>query len=139
VADLSREESKRLRAELAEGLGFYPASLAAEDVARYCQQIAERKAREDAGERDGWGPGVTRIGGRSVRVSRDVNGRRRSFCFLQPPFYSWTAVRRPSAKLGRRAAPAMCLPTTASFCRCTGRRRNADGRRLVPSNLLQYA
>ena len=30
---LSREESKRLRAELAEGLGFYPASLAPEDVA----------------------------------------------------------------------------------------------------------
>jgi hypothetical protein len=27
VADLSREESKRLRAELAKGLGFYPASL----------------------------------------------------------------------------------------------------------------
>ena len=56
VADLSREESKRLRAELAEGLGFYPASLAAEDVARYREQIAERKAREEAGERDGWGP-----------------------------------------------------------------------------------
>ena len=56
MADLSREESKRLRAALAEGLGFYPASLAAEDVARYREQIAERKAREDAGERDGWGP-----------------------------------------------------------------------------------
>ena len=57
MADLSREESKRLRAELAEGLGFYPASLAPEDVARYCEQIAERKAREEAGERDGSGPG----------------------------------------------------------------------------------
>ena len=57
VADLSREESKRLRAELAEGLGFYPASVAAEDVARYREHIAERKAREEAGERDGWGPG----------------------------------------------------------------------------------
>ena len=57
VADLSREESKRLRAELAEGLGFYPASLAHEDVARYREQIAEREAREEAGERDGWGPG----------------------------------------------------------------------------------
>ena len=57
MTDLSREESKRLRAELAEGLGFYPACLAAEDVARYREQIAERKAREEAGERDGWGPG----------------------------------------------------------------------------------
>ena len=57
MADLSRKESKRLRADLAEGLGFYPASLAAEDVARYREQIAERKAREEAGERDGWGPG----------------------------------------------------------------------------------
>jgi hypothetical protein len=57
VADLSREESKRLRAELAEGLGFYPASLAPEDVARYREQIADRKARQEAGERDGWGPG----------------------------------------------------------------------------------
>ena len=57
MADLSREESKRLRAELAEGLGFYPASVAAEDVARYREQIAERKTREEAGERDGWGPG----------------------------------------------------------------------------------
>jgi hypothetical protein len=57
VTDLSREESKLLRAELAEGLGFYPASLAPEDVARYREQIAERKAREEAGERDGWGPG----------------------------------------------------------------------------------
>lgn len=28
MADMSREESKRLRAELAEGLGYYPASLA---------------------------------------------------------------------------------------------------------------
>ena len=57
MADLSREQSKRLRAELAEGLGFYPASVAAEDVARYREQIAERKTREEAGQRDGWGPG----------------------------------------------------------------------------------
>ena len=56
MTDLSREESKRLRAELAQGLGYFPASLGAEDVARYCDQIAERKAREEAGERDGWGP-----------------------------------------------------------------------------------
>ena len=40
-----------------KGLGYFPASLAAEDVARYREQIAERKAREKAGERDGWGPG----------------------------------------------------------------------------------
>ena len=100
MADLSREESKRLRAELAEGLGFYPASLAPEDVARYREQIAERKAREEAGERDGWGPGGykwrqwdhlreersegrdggpgTCIGGRPVRLSRGVNERRPS-------------------------------------------------------------
>ena len=57
VADPSREASKRLRAELAKELGYYPASLAPEDVARYREQIAERKAREEAGERDGWGPG----------------------------------------------------------------------------------
>ena len=57
MSDLSRKESKRLRADLAEGLGFYPASLASEDVARYREQIAQRKAREEAGERDGWGPG----------------------------------------------------------------------------------
>ena len=53
----SSEQDKRLRAELAEGLGFYPASLAPEDVARYRNQIAQRKAREEAGERDRWGPG----------------------------------------------------------------------------------
>jgi hypothetical protein len=39
VADPSREEFKRLRAELAEGLGFYPASVAPEDVVRYREQI----------------------------------------------------------------------------------------------------
>ena len=54
VADMSREESKRLRAELAEGLGYYPAGLDPEDVAGYREQIAKRKAREQAGERDGW-------------------------------------------------------------------------------------
>ena len=53
----SSEQDKQLRAELAQGLGYFPASLAAEDVARYRELIAGRKAREDAGERDGWGPG----------------------------------------------------------------------------------
>ena len=53
----SSDQDKQLRAELAEGLGYFPASLAAEDVARYREQIAERKAREESGERDGWGPG----------------------------------------------------------------------------------
>ena len=53
----SSDQDKRLRAELAEGLGYFPVSLAPEDVARYRKQIAERKAREDAGERDGWGSG----------------------------------------------------------------------------------
>ena len=52
----SSEQDKRLRAELAEGLGFYPASLAPEDVARCREQIAERKAREEPGARDGWAP-----------------------------------------------------------------------------------
>ena len=53
----SSEQDKQLRAELAQGLGYFPASLAAEDVARYREQIAERKAREEAGKRDGWGRG----------------------------------------------------------------------------------
>ena len=53
----SSEQDKRLRAELAPGLGYFPASLGAEDGARYREQIAERKARAEAGERDGWGPG----------------------------------------------------------------------------------
>ena len=53
----SSEQDKQLRAELAQGLGYFPASLAAEDVARYRAQIADRKVREDAGERDGWGSG----------------------------------------------------------------------------------
>ncbi len=57
VADPSREASKRLRAELAKELGYYPPSLAAEDVARYREQIAGRKARAESGERDGWAPG----------------------------------------------------------------------------------
>ena len=51
------DQDKRLRAELAQGLGYFPASLAADDVARYREQIAKRKARQDAGERDGWAPG----------------------------------------------------------------------------------
>ena len=53
MADPSREASKRLRAELAKELGYYPASLAPEDVARYREQIAERKAREEAVIREG--------------------------------------------------------------------------------------
>ena len=53
----SSEQDKQLRAELAQGLGYFPASLAPEDVARYREQIAERKAREEAGKRDGWGRG----------------------------------------------------------------------------------
>lgn len=51
------EPDKRLHAELAAGLRYYPASLAPEDVARYRAQIAERKAHAEAGERDGWEPG----------------------------------------------------------------------------------
>jgi hypothetical protein len=54
---LAASSDKRLRAELAEGLGYYPASLTFQDVARYREQIAKRKAREEAGERDGWAPG----------------------------------------------------------------------------------
>ena len=49
----SSDQDKRLRAELAQGLGYFPASLAAEDVARYREQIAKRKAREEAGVREG--------------------------------------------------------------------------------------
>ena len=89
----SSEQDKRLRAELAEGLGFYPASLSHEDVAHYRYQIAERQAREEAGERGTGRLQVapvgspreerrrtyrnsgTRIGGRPVRVSRDANER----------------------------------------------------------------
>jgi hypothetical protein len=52
----SSEQDKQLRAELARGLGYFPASLAAEDVARYREQIADRTARKKAGERDDWGP-----------------------------------------------------------------------------------
>ena len=50
------EQDKRLRAELAEGLGFSRES-GPRDVARYREHIAERKTREEAGERDGWGLG----------------------------------------------------------------------------------
>ena len=74
MADLSREESKRLRAELAEGLVYFPASLAPEDVARYREQIAERQAREEAGERDGWGPGGT-SGASGITSARRSAGR----------------------------------------------------------------
>jgi hypothetical protein len=49
----SSDQDKRLRAELAQGLGYFPASVAAEDVARYREQIAKRKAREEAGIREG--------------------------------------------------------------------------------------
>jgi hypothetical protein len=53
----SSEQHRQLRAELAQRLGYFPASLAAADVARYRDQIADWKAREQAGERDGWEPG----------------------------------------------------------------------------------
>jgi hypothetical protein len=42
----SSEQDKQLRAELARGLGYFPASLAAEDVARYRGQIADQKVCE---------------------------------------------------------------------------------------------
>ena len=58
----SSDQDRRLRAELAEGLGYLPASLAAEDVARYRDQIAERKAREKSGELVGEvGPETRRV------------------------------------------------------------------------------
>lgn len=44
MADLSRDEAKALRAELADLLGYYPASLAPDDVARYRKEAAERPA-----------------------------------------------------------------------------------------------
>jgi hypothetical protein len=37
---------------LAKELGYHPASLVTEDVARYREQIADRKAREEAGIRE---------------------------------------------------------------------------------------
>ena len=53
----SSDQDRQLRAELAQGLEYFQASLGAEDVARYREQIAERKAREEAGKCDGWGSG----------------------------------------------------------------------------------
>ena len=41
MADLTREEAKALRAELAYLLGYYPASLAPDDGARYRKEAAE--------------------------------------------------------------------------------------------------
>ena len=95
MADLSREESKRLRAELAEGLGFYPASVAAEDVARYREQIAERKAREEAGERAMAGSGRIQVaqvgspeGGETPRRRRSPWPSRRSRSLRGPVVHS---------------------------------------------------
>ena len=45
----SSEQDKRLRAELAQGLGYFPASLGAEDVARYPR--ADRGAPGPRGSR----------------------------------------------------------------------------------------
>ena len=44
MADLSREEAQALRAELAQELGYYPASLAPDDGARYRKEAAGRPA-----------------------------------------------------------------------------------------------
>ena len=44
MADLSRDEAKALRAELADLLGYYPASLAPDDGARYRKEAAGRPA-----------------------------------------------------------------------------------------------
>ena len=120
MADLSREGSKRLRAELAEGLGFYPASVAAEDVARY--PGADRGAQNPRGSRRArWvGSGRLQVAplgspqgrtgprrrrspwpsrcGRPVRVSCDVNER-------------W-----PSASVG--VFPILRFPTHAIVVPC---------------------
>jgi len=48
----SSEEDKQVRAQTAQSLGYFSASLAPEDVAGYREQIADRKARKDAGERE---------------------------------------------------------------------------------------
>src|SRR6478609_9377969 len=76
VAVASTEQDKRPRAELAQELGFYPASL---DPAQDPPEV-----RTPAGGRT---PRIRRSpwpcpGGRPLRVSRDVNGRR-TFLFLR--------------------------------------------------------
>ena len=53
----SSEQDKRLRAELAAGLGFYPARPSPEDVARYASRSLSARPEREAGERDGWAPG----------------------------------------------------------------------------------
>ena len=45
MTELTREEAKALRAELAQDLGYYPASLDDESIARYRQQAAQRQER----------------------------------------------------------------------------------------------
>jgi hypothetical protein len=42
VAELSREEARRLLVELADLQGYYPASLAPDDVAGYRKEAPER-------------------------------------------------------------------------------------------------
>ena len=63
----SSEQDKRLRAELAQGLGYFPASLAPEDVARYREQIAERNPERKP---------VSAMGG--VRAANGITSRRRN-------------------------------------------------------------
>jgi hypothetical protein len=43
VSELSREEARRLLVELADLLGYYPASVASEDVSTYRKGAAERR------------------------------------------------------------------------------------------------
>src|SRR6478672_3224443 len=74
----SSEQDKRLRAELAQGLGYFPASVTAEDVARYRHQIAARKARGEAGERDGWGGRCSQAYWAACRSSPPFLGTSRS-------------------------------------------------------------
>ena len=59
VAELSREEARRLLVELADLLGYYPASLAPDDVARYRKEAAERRVERSTGVVDVLGPGAT--------------------------------------------------------------------------------
>ena len=95
----SSEQDKQLRAQLAQGLGYFPASLAAEDVARYREHTAERKAREEAGDRDGWGPG-----GYMWRKWDHLKEERRR-----------TEVETPS--IGRLPAPRPSPGATTCTCR----------------------
>ena len=102
----SSEQDKRLRAELAQGLGYFPASLAAEDVARYRDQIAERKAREEADERDGGVPadtsgasGITSRKNGAAQRSKLRDAHRWPTCTSEPLLAS---VFRPEAPPGQR-------------------------------------